>query len=135
MTFEEMREKVLSLDIILQMQAYNDFYADPYGDYTEKRLYPWFDEEGRYNTIEQVARLYKMEESEIFMLGVNMQIRYGDDFMNDYYLNFARLSERSWGYEFDVFEKLDDLGDDFDEFIKQLIQDEVDIDEWERMVE
>ena len=79
MTFEEMREKVLSLDIILQMQAYNDFYADPYGDYTEKRLYPWFDEEGRYNTIEQVARLYKMEESEIFMLGVNMQIRYGDE--------------------------------------------------------
>lgn len=131
MTFEEMREKVLNLDIILQIQTYNDFYADPYGDYTPKRLYPWDCDAAQQSTVAQITRLYKLDEYEIFELGMNTKAL--TDNPTWVWYNFARYDE--YNNHIEVFQELQELGDDFDEFIKQLVQDEVDIDVWERTVE
>jgi hypothetical protein len=110
------------------MQAYNDFYADPYGDYTPKHLYPWDCDAAHLSTINFISGIYKLDEYEIFELGINTKALTDNPIWVWY--NFARYDE--YNNRIEVFQELQELGDDFDEFIKQLVQDEVDIDEWSR---
>lgn len=127
MNFTETKEYFLDeLSIYDQMYAFNDLYADPYGDYTPEHVYPWSDTEERCNSIRQIARLYKMDEVDVFEMGINAS----ENFLTERYKNFVRIYQRSWGYALETVGGIEELGDEFDSFIQYLVDNNIDLKEW-----